>query len=134
MAGRAFPRGIAPLVPAIFVLQIFTLYVMETVEQLVAFGHVLGPDDMAGRAACRSAWPFTPSICVGVACAIARSRRTLAATTLRVIRLIRAIATFAVQISRADFAAPPIRRSSASRSSLPVLCTIGERAPPIVAG
>ncbi len=129
LAGRALSTGWATLLPAIFVLQIFTLYVMETIEQLLAFGHVLGPTIWLGA---------PPTISLGihavvgtaVGCAIIRSRRTLAGTTLRAVRLIVAILTFAPQIT-----APILLRRFGDvcfKEFLPVLCTIGERAPPII--
>ena len=41
--GEAFPRGVLPLLPAIFILHVFALYAMETTEQFTIAGHVLGP-------------------------------------------------------------------------------------------
>jgi hypothetical protein len=43
LAGTALPRRLVSLVPAIFVLQIAVLYVMETAEQFIVGGHTLGP-------------------------------------------------------------------------------------------
>lgn len=129
LAGRALSTDWATLLPAIFVLQMFTLYVMETIEQLFAFGHVLSPTIWLGA-------PPTISLAVhavvgmAVGCAIVHSRRTLARTTLRAVRLIVAILTFAPQIS-----APILLRRFGDvcfKEFLPVLCTIGERAPPII--
>ena len=129
LAGRALSRGWATLFPAIFVLQIFTLYVMETIEQLLAFGHVLGPTIWLGAppTICLAAHAV---VCIAVACAIVRSRRTLAGTTLRVVRLIVAILTFVPQIT----APISLRRfgNVCFKEFLPVFCTIGERAPPII--
>ncbi len=57
--------------------------------------------------------------------------RTLAVSTLRVIRFIRAIATLAVRSrtvpARRTFATPCFKELAL------VLCSIGERAPPLVA-
>jgi hypothetical protein len=109
-------------------LQIATLFVMETAEQLVAFGHVIGPMTWLGG-------PVPASIAVhalvsiAVTVAVARSRRTLAATTLRVMRFIAVLAAFP-----APSVAPVVARRFVSlsyRKLSPVLCAIGERAPPI---
>ncbi len=130
LAGGALSRGCVALLPAIFGLQMATLYVMETTEQLFVFRHVFGPTIWLGAPPAISL-PVHAAVCLAVTYAIVRSRRTLAATTLRVVRLIVAIATFAPQIA-APIAA---RRFShvCFKNFLPVLCTIGERAPPIIA-
>jgi hypothetical protein len=67
--------------------------------------------------------------CFAVTLAIVRSRRALAATTLRVIRLITAIATFA---ARVPLPIPARRFEAVSfKELLSVLCVVGERAPPM---
>lgn len=131
LSGRAFPRGIAPLLPAIFALQLLALYGMETAEQLVVAGHLFGPAVWLGAPPLISL-AIHAAVCAGVSLWFGRSIRTLATTTLRVIRLIRAIATLA-----ARSCAVPARRTFAARcfkDLAPVLCSIGERAPPVVAG
>lgn len=131
VSGQAFPRGIAPLVPAIFAFQILALYGMETAEQVVVAGHLLGPAVWLGAPPLISL-AIHSVVCAGVSLWFGRSIRSLAATTLRVIRLIRAIATFAVRSC-----AIPARRvfDALSFKELgPVLCRIGERAPPVAAG
>ena len=130
VAGQAFPRGVAPLLPTIFVLQVVALYAIETTEQLVVAGHVLGPTIWLGAPPAIS-FAIHGAICIAVTLWFGRSVRSLAATTLRVIRLIRAIATFAVRSSGVL-----TRRVSDVRcfkELAPVLCSIGERAPPRVA-
>jgi hypothetical protein len=70
-------------------------------------------------------------ICVAVAFAVSRCVRALATTTLRVIRLILALATFAAQAP-----SPRCRRLAhaiAFSITAPVFCRIGERAPPLSA-
>ncbi len=79
-----------------------------------------------------SAWRSTPLSAPAFHCGSGARFASLAATTLRVIRLIRAIATFAVRSC-----AIPARRvfDALSFKELgPVLCRIGERAPPVAAG
>jgi hypothetical protein len=131
VSGQAFPRGVVPLLPAIFAFQVLALYGMETAEQLIVAGHLLGPAVWLGAPPLISL-TIHAAICAGVSLWFGRSLRSLAATTLLVIRLIRAIATFAVQSSAA-----PARRVFEVRcfkELAPVLCSIGERAPPITAG
>ncbi len=128
-AGYALGSGVWRLLPAIFGLQMLTLYAMETAEQYAVWGHSLGPTIWLGG-------PLPVSlavhaiICVAVAVTIARWVRALTATTLRFIRLIRALATFAPQ--PAGSVATRTRDAVNFRRPAPVLCRIGERAPPPV--
>jgi hypothetical protein len=127
LAGEVIPRHFAALIPSIFAMQIGVLYVMETAEQLLTAGHVAGPTTWLGGPLPVSL-AVHAAVCAGVTFAIARSHRVLAATALRVIRLVRAIAVFAAQA-----AAPVARRFEHLSFSEPlrVLCALGERAPPI---
>ena len=131
LVGGVLSRGCIALLPSIFVLQMVTLYVMETAEQFLVFRHAFGPTIWLGAPPAISL-AVHATVCLAVTFAIVRSRQTLAATTLRVVRLIVAIATFAPQI-----AGPiAVRRFNhvCFKEFLPVLCTIGERAPPVIAG
>ncbi len=129
LAGTALPRRIGSLVPAIFVLQIAALYGMETTEQLIVGGHTLGAAVWLGG-------PVFVSLAIHAAFGataafwIARSARRLAATTLRVIALIKTTASFSAHV----FEILPRRRPDARsfRQLAPVLCRIGERAPPLL--
>lgn len=121
--------GLWVLLPSIFTLQILTLYVMETAEQLMVWRHVLGPTVWLG-APLPISIAIHASICCGVVLAILRSRRTLATTTLRVIRIIHAIATLGIAPEK-----PPATRgiwAICFKELIPVLGIIGERAPPLV--
>ena len=131
VCGRAFPLGVARLLPTIFAVQIVALYAMETVEQLVVAGHVLGPTIWLGAPPAVSL-AIHAGICVAVTLTFGRSIRTLAATTLRVIRLIRAIATLAVR--NGGIVAGRIFEAPCLSDFAPVLCRIGERAPPVAVG
>jgi hypothetical protein len=129
LAGTALPRRLVSLVPAIFVLQIAALYAMETAEQLIVGGHVLGPTVWLGGPIFASL-PIHAAFCVAVTFWIARSARGLTATTLRVIALIKATAAFAQH---------PVEILSSRRwdercfaQLVPVPCRIGERAPPLL--
>ena len=127
-SGEALRARVGRLLPFILVLQLAVLYTMESTEQIIVAGHALGGTIWLGG----PLW-FSLSIhaLVGTAIAygIACFARTCAHTTIRVIRRLRALAT------RALHAAPPLalrRRGMAwVRFGAPVLCRIGNRAPPI---
>lgn len=127
LSGQALSAGVMTSLPAIFVLQLAVLYVMETAEQVLIWGHPLGSTIWLG-----APFPIAVSIHAIVAFAVAttlvRSRRALAATTLRVIRSIRAIATLAAAPPRVVTCKP---RRSVLRKLVPALRAIGERAPPV---
>ncbi|MFZ0032722.1 MAG: hypothetical protein WBE79_05575 [Candidatus Cybelea sp.] len=127
LAGRAIPRRITGLLPTVFVLQIAILYVMETLEQLVVWGHPFGATVWLGGPIWTSL-AIHAGICLTVTYAIARSARALAETTLRVIRVVGTFASLAAH----GTAHVESRRleSLAFKALLPVPCTIGERAPP----
>jgi hypothetical protein len=131
VAGQAFPRGVAPLLPAVFACQVAALYAMETCEQFVIAGHALGPAVWLGAPPPVSL-AIHAAICVAVTVWFGRSIRSLAATTLRVIRLIRAIATLAVR--NPGVVAFRAGEARCFNDLAPVLCRIGERAPPLAAG
>jgi hypothetical protein len=119
---------LARVLPAIFVLQLGALYVMETFEQLAVWRHTLGPTVWLGAPAPTSI-AIHAAICAAVAFALLRSKRRLAAATLRVMAIVTAIAT------RSAVPEKPLATHRTARvrvqALLPVLCTIGERAPPI---
>ncbi len=124
---RVAPSRLVAVLPAIFALQILTLYTMETGEQLVVWGHTLGAAVWLGGPLPISL-AIHAAMCLTIAYSLARSKRMLAATTLRVIGLIRAIATFAATPPE-----PPAARRFEQicfKRLAPVLCAIGERAPP----
>ncbi|MGB6521850.1 MAG: hypothetical protein WBE83_08770 [Candidatus Cybelea sp.] len=123
------PGPLMAFVPAVFAVQLLTLFGMESTEQLILHGHLLGPQIWLGGPV-----PFSLAIhaaaCLTVSLWMARSTRRLAETTLRVLRLFEAIARLAVAV-----ASPVTRRPAAQRcfNQLgPTLCRIGERAPPVL--
>lgn len=130
LAGQALQQGVVVALPAIFALQLLALYVMETAEQLVVWRHVLSPTAWLG-----GPLPISLTIhailCLAVALTIARSKRALAATTLRVMRMLAAIVLFAARAVRPILVAS--FESIWLKERLPLLCSIGERAPPILA-
>jgi hypothetical protein len=129
LAGRALPQRIAPLLPLIFILQMITLWAMETAEQLTVYEHVIGPRLwLGGPLECSLA--IHALLCVAVTLIVARSLRRLAVTTLRVIALIKTTASFAAHAF--EMLLPRRCDERSFRQLVPVLCRIGERAPPLV--
>jgi len=127
VADRSLARGILRKLPAIFALQILALFIMETLEQLGVYGHLLGPAIWLGGPLPASL-TIHAAFCIMVTYAIARSARGLAVTTLRVIRLIRAIGTFAVVA--VALAASYRPQAVCFNELLRALRRVGERAPP----
>ncbi len=127
-SGEALRAHVERLLPFVLALQLVVLYFMETTEQVIVIGHSLGGTIWLGG-------PIWYSLTVhaftgtAIAYGIAWLARTCAHTTIRVIRRLRALAT------RALHAPPPLalrRRGMAwVRRGAPVLCRIGNRAPPI---
>lgn len=121
--------SIAAWTPLIFALQLVTLYAMETTEQVAVRGHVLGPTVWLGG-------PILYSLaihglcCLAVTFWMARSARRLAETALRVLRLFEAFARLAADLPN-TIALRPWREPSFNEYA-PVLCRIGERAPPVL--
>ncbi|HLY01157.1 MAG TPA: hypothetical protein VKR56_01530 [Candidatus Cybelea sp.] len=129
LAGTALPRRLVSLAPAIFALQIVALYVMETAEQFIVGGHALGPTMWLGGPIAASL-AIHAAFCVTVTFWISRSARGLAQTTLRVLRLIKTTATFAAHAF--EILLPRRCDERTFRQLVPVLCRIGERAPPLL--
>ena len=115
------------LLPLIFALQLAVLYAMETAEQAIVCGHVIGGTVWLGGPIWFSLGAHA-LIGVTIAFALARLTRTCTHTTLRVIRRLRALAT------RALHAPAPLavrgRGTAWVRANAPVICRIGNRAPP----
>lgn len=129
-AGEALRANGMRLLPVILPLQIGVLFTMETTEQLVVSGHTLGGTVWLGG-------PVWLSLAVhavtGVlfSALLARLACLCTRTTLRVIRELRALAMRALY----EPAPLALRRRDAStvRPLAPVLCRIGNRAPPAFA-
>lgn len=128
LAGRALSGGYAGSFAAIFALQLAVLYLMETAEQVVVCGHVLGSTIWLG-APLPIALSIHAAVAVAIVSTVVRSKRRLAATTLRVIRSIRAIATLAAAPPKIVAAYRPRRR--ALKELIAAFRAIGERAPPL---
>jgi hypothetical protein len=123
----ALAPGIVRLLPLTFAIQIVILYCMETIEQFVVYGHTLGAMTWLGGPPLLSL-SFHALVCALVASALAWGVRRCARGTLRVIGMIRACA----MLLGRD-APPPRRRRDAIVFGrfAPLVCRIGERAPPL---
>ena len=115
------------MLPAIFALQIAVLYSMETAEQFAVWGHALGGMVWLGGPVVVSlaAHAFA---CVAVALLVARAIRSLATAALRVLRLMRALATLL------PVQAPPrrgFRQEAAASNWTFAPRSVGKRAPPL---
>ena len=128
-SNEALRGGIARFLPLTFAAQILILYLMEIAEQYVVWHHSLGGTIWLGGPPLISLVAHALA-CVFVAYATARAIRAFARTTLRIVRRMRALATLPARAQRTLS-----RRSSrlvTLRQIGPVLCRIGERAPPLL--
>ena len=122
-------RTLFGLLPAVYATQIATLYVMETTEQLVVRGHVLGGTIWLGG-------PIAISLavhalfCVAATFCIGWILRLLAQTALRIVRLVLALGTYVLRNAGPVHFACEAR--VVHRYASPVPCRIGERGPPLV--
>ena len=126
-SGEALRARVGRLLPFIVAVQFSVLFTMETLEQIIVTGHVMGGTVWLGG----PIW-FSLSAHAFAGIAVAYGLSLLACTctrgTLRVIRRLRALAT------RALHAPAPLavrgRGLAWRRANSPVLCRIGNRAPP----
>ncbi len=126
---RALRAGSMQLIPLAFVLQIAALYSMETIEQAVVYGHVLGGMLWLGGPAIFSISAHALA-CVAVVCTLSRAISACARATLGVIGILRAFAGRRVHGSAASAAR---RKERAVREILHcAFCRLGERAPPLL--
>lgn len=123
-------RSLGRLLPFTFVLQIAALWVAETLEQFLIYGHGLGGIVWLGGPLL-AALAIHLTFCATVALASAFAIGAVAKTALRAARLVVALTTLALR------EAHPIARRWAylptRRFSAPLVCRIGERAPPFIA-
>ena len=126
---EALRGGVARFLPLTFAAQVSILYLMETAEQCVVWHHSLGGTIWLGAPVLISlaAHAFA---CVFVAYAAARTIRAFARTTLRVVQRMRALATLPLCAQRT--LARRYARLVTLREIGPVICRIGERAPPLL--
>jgi hypothetical protein len=129
LSNEALGYRVLAMLPAILALQIVVLFSMETAEQLVVWGHVLGGTIWLGGPLVASLTAHAAA-CVAMGLLIARAIRSLATAALHVIRLLRALAT---TLPRQP--APKARRQAAVASDWTTFAPrwVGERAPPLPA-
>jgi hypothetical protein len=130
IAGRTLcPRAVL-LIPLIFSAQILALYLIETSEQFVVYGHALGGTLWLGGPIITSLIVHA-ILCGVVAVVVSRALRALADATVSLVRFVRAFATLRVRDTRPIF----VGRTEFIDLGRPLraCCCIGERAPPILA-
>ena len=119
---------IARMVPFVFVLQIGALFTMETLEQVIVYGHVLGGALWLGA-------PALISLCVHACFAIALAfvfGKTLHAFARTLLLLVAHIRRLFVTLGQAKKLLRVARRTLFCRCDFaPLVCRIGERAPPL---
>lgn len=126
---RALEGSVLNVQPLAFAMQLLVLFGMETLEQIVVSGHTLGGTVWLGAPPV-IALAFHALTCILVAYVGAKAVRSLANAALDVVLLVRALAARPVQ--------PPSPIAwrgfdlCASVQFFPVLCRIGERAPPVL--
>lgn len=123
-------RTVAAFYPAIFVSQIGILLGMETLEQLIVRGHVLGPLVWLGGPIAFSLATHA-AISLAVAATLQRILLRCSAAIVHVVRFITRLFTLLAPRSVVSFARST--ESFGSRILAPLPCRIGERAPPIPA-
>jgi len=128
-SNEALRGGIARFLPLMFAAQILILYLMETAEQYVVWHHSLAGTIWLGAPVLISL-AVHAFACAFVAYAAARSIHAFARTTLHIVQRMRALATLPVRGQRTLSRRYP--RLVTLREIGPVLCRIGERAPPLL--
>ncbi|HTX56973.1 MAG TPA: hypothetical protein VMD47_07700, partial [Candidatus Acidoferrales bacterium] len=128
-SGDALRTNLAALLPWIFAIHLGALFAMETSEQIVVAGHPLGGTIWLGGPAWFSL-TMHALVCTAVAFALARVACACVRTTVRIVRRLRALAM------RALHGPPPLALRSLGAvvpgQTPPVLCRIGNRAPPLL--
>jgi hypothetical protein len=128
-AGVLDDATVLRLIPRTFAIQIAALWVAESLEQYAIAGHGLGGTVWLG-APVLAALAVHGAFCALVTYAAALAIRALAAPVLRVAALVAAFAKIVRAKGPATIfvglAAPRLRAAS------PLVCQIGERAPPFV--
>jgi len=122
-------KSLLRLLPCSFAVQIFSLYAMETIEQVVTSGHALGGTIWLGGPVLASLATHAV-FCLLAAFVIAGILRIFGNAALRIVRLIRTLATRPVHGPLLAF--HHLRFADAFSRFFPVVCRIGERAPPYI--
>ena len=117
------------LVPLTFVAQVSTLYMMETTEQQVVYGHVLGGTLWLGAPILVSLTVHA-MICALVTVVLSKALRAFSDATIQIVHLICALATLRLYSPQAAFFDSP--RFTENRQPVGALGHTGERAPPVL--
>ena len=125
----AMAPSVLRLVPVICVAQIAILYLMETTEQRVVYGHVLGGTMWLGGPVAVSLAAHA-TICVLVAVLASKVLRAFADAAMQLLCAMRALTTLYVRASHPTFLHRP--DFSTLRRGVGLLGHAGERAPPIL--
>jgi hypothetical protein len=126
----AFRNGmLARLVPAIFLTQILVLFVMETAEQYIVEGHVLGGTVWLGGPAPLSL-ALHAAVCVSVTFGAARVLSAFARAAVQLVGLV--LLLIAVAARRSGPALARFTYPRSFRPQAPVLGRTGDRAPPFL--
>jgi hypothetical protein len=120
-------RTLTRLLPGIFALQIGALYLTETFEQLVVLHHALGGTVWLGAPILISL-PIHAAFCAVAMFAIARVVRAFAKTALRIAQFVAVLA--ARGPCESGLVLRGLRYAPVPFDFAPLVCRIGERAPP----
>jgi hypothetical protein len=128
-AGVLDDATVLRLIPRTFAIQIVALWAAETLEQFAVSGHGFGGMIWLG-APVLVALALHGAFCTLVAYAAALGIRALAAPAMRIAALVAAFA----RIARTKALTPTFvcRSAPRFRTASPLVCLIGERAPPFV--
>jgi hypothetical protein len=120
-------RTLTRLLPGVFAVQIGALYLMETSEQLVVLGHGVGGTVWLGAPILVSL-TIHAAFCAISMFAISRVVRAFAKTALRIAQVVAVLAARGPRES--GLVLRRLRYSPAPFDFAPLVCLIGERAPP----
>jgi hypothetical protein len=125
-----FEPWIPRLLPTIFAIQLLVLFGMETLEQRVVYGHLIGGSIWLGGPLLVSL-SVHAAVCVLVASIAALALRIFAHATLQLVKLVEAFARLHPRAGTAMFANRP--GTLHERRLVRILCSLAERAPPSLA-
>ncbi|MBV8750518.1 MAG: hypothetical protein JO103_12490 [Candidatus Eremiobacteraeota bacterium] len=122
-------RPLAPLLPAIFALQLVVLFAIETVEQVVVYGHPLGGAIWLGGPIVIALATHAVA-CVVLTVLVARALRALTSVAVRI--ACRVLAVRGVRALDALFAVRLAPAAALVRRPHPLAARAGKRAPPFL--
>jgi len=130
-AGALDNETLTRLLPGIYALQIGALYVTESFEQVVVLGHGLGGTVWLGAPVLISLL-IHAVFCAIATFALARVVRALAKTALRIVQIVDVLAERSPREN--GIVLRRVRCITAPFDFAPLVCSIGERAPPFAIG